>query len=323
MMMRCLAVMLLAAACGGSGNSTVDAAVDAPPDVPEIDAPMDGLATYRFVVSALRVPANNNQAREYGLDLDNDLVVDNQMGMVLGTLAGQGFDAQPAVTSAIDKGTILMLPEVRADSLTQSIQPATIALFEGANPTPAACAGTADTTCRKHLAGNASFMIAADSAHDAPLTGTIVSGQLIAGPGHVRLIANLFGDAPLELDLVGARMKLDPVTATGIAKGSIGGGITTAEMDAKIYPAFQASAMAAVTKDCTGSGPDCGCAPGSTGRTWISLLDTAPMNCAISVEEVKNNTLFQSLFAPDVTLEGQPAISIGLQITGVGAKFLQ
>lgn len=29
------------------------------------------------------------------------------------------------------------------------------------------------------------------------------------------------------------------------------------------------------------------------------------------------------LFAPDVTLEGQPAVSIGVQITAVGAKFLQ
>jgi hypothetical protein len=323
MMMRCLAVVLLAAACGGGGNSTVDAAIDAPPDVPEIDAPMDGLATHRYVISALRVPANNNQAREYGLDLNSDLTVDNQMGMVIGTLVGQGFEIQPAVTSAIDKGTILMLAEVRADSLTQSTLPATVTLLKGANPTPAACAGAADTTCRKHLAGNASFMIATDSAHDTPLTGTVVGGQLIAGPGHVRLIANLFGAAPVELDLVGARMKLDPVTATGIAKGSIGGGITTAEMDAKIYPAFQASAMAAVTKDCTGAGTDCGCAAGSTGRTWIQLLDTSPMNCAISVDEVKNSTLFQSLFAPDVTLEGQAAISIGLQITAVGAKFLQ
>jgi hypothetical protein len=310
-------------ACGGGGDQTIDAAIDAPPDVPELDAPIDGLATHRYVVSVLRVPENNAQARDYGLDLDGDLTVDNQLGMVIGTLASQGFAVQTQVTSAIDKGEILMLPEIRADSLTQSILPATFALFKGANPTPAACAGAADTTCKKHLAGNASFMIAADSAHDMPLTGTVIGGQLLAGPGHVRISVNLFGGAPTAFDLVGARVKLDPVTATGIGKGSIGGGITTTEIDAKLYPAFQASAMAAVTRDCTGSGADCGCGSGTEGKQWIALLDTMPANCAISVEEVKGNSLFQSLFAPDVTLEGQQAISIGLQITGVGAKFLQ
>ena len=284
---------------------------------------MDGLVTHRYVVSQLRVPTTNNQAREFGLDLNGDAVVDNQMGMVIATLAGQGFMAQTATTASVDKGSILMLPELRSDSLTQSTLPATLAVFKGANPMPAACAGAADTTCKKHLTGTASFQIAADSSRDV-LTGAVVGGVFTAGPGHLRLIANIAGTNPVALDLVGARVKLTMLADGSIGSGILAGGITMADMNGKVYPEIQASAMAAVTRDCTNpAAADCGCGGSSEGKTWLGLLDTAPKNCAISVDEVKNNGLLQSLFAPDVTLEGQQALSIGVSISTVGAKFVQ
>jgi hypothetical protein len=36
--------------------------------------------------------------------------------------------------------------------------------------------------------------------------------------------------------------------------------------------------------------------------------------------EIKNQ-LIQSLFAPDVTIDGQMAVSVGFQVSAVGATF--
>lgn len=317
MKMRSLVVTLLAA-CGGGGSSTPDAVeIDAP-----VDAPPDGLTTHRYVVSQLNVPTNDHQAREFGLDLDGDLVVDNQLGMVMGTYAGQGIDTQGPTSAAVDRGSILMLGELRADALTQSVLPATFTVLRGTNPNPSACNGASDTTCRRHLTGAAMFDIAADSAHDTPLSGTITGGMYTGGPGHLQLVTHVLGAMPIALDLIGARVKLQMLAEGTIGSGVIAGGIKQSDLDTKVYPQMQMSAMVAVNKDCTNpTAADCGCAGGSTGKTFLGLYDTSPKNCTITVEEIKNNSLTQSLFAPDVMLEGQPALSIGVKIIAVGAKF--
>jgi hypothetical protein len=310
----------LLAACGGGNSSTPDA----PPDMfVELDAPMDGLMTHRFVVASMNVPTNNNQAREFGLDLNNDATVDNQLGMVLGTLAGQGLDTQTSVTSSIDRGTILLLPELRTDMLGQSTLPATFTMFKGADPNPPPCASAGDTTCRKHLAGTASFRVAPDSAHDAPLIGAIVGGVFTGGPGRLQLITNMLGPTPIAFDLIGARVKLTMLADGTIGSGIVAGGVKQTDLDAKVYPQLQMSSMAAVAKDCPppNTPPGCGCAAGTTVKTFLDLFDTTPKNCAITVEEIKNNSLIQSLFAPDVTIDGQQAISIGVKISGTRAKF--
>ena len=52
----------------------------------------------------------------------------------------------------------------------------------------------------------------------------------------------------------------------------------------------------------------------------ISLFDTNH-DCAVSVTEIQNNSLIQALFAPDVTIDGQMALSVGFGVTAVGATF--
>jgi hypothetical protein len=46
--------------------------------------------TRRFVIDSIEVPRSNTQAREFGADLNGDKTVDNQLGMVTGTLASWG-----------------------------------------------------------------------------------------------------------------------------------------------------------------------------------------------------------------------------------------
>jgi hypothetical protein len=127
---------------------------------------------------------------------------------------------------------------------------------------------------------------------------------------------------PATLNLIGARVKLVP-TATTIMDGVLGGGVTTAERDAKIYPRIRDGANEAIMRDCTmlTAPPNCGCTPGSTGKSMTNLFDTAPKDCVVSLDEIKNNTLLQSLFAPDIMLEGQPAL-VGIGFTAVHAGFV-
>lgn len=102
----------------------------------------------------------------------------------------------------------------------------------------------------------------------------------------------------------------------------IAGALSQAEVDTKFIPALHQNAVVQVMADCTGTiPPDCGCAAGSTGRTYLNLFDTTPKNCAISLEEVRNNTLIQSLLAPDVTIEGQTALSFGFGVSAVKAAY--
>src|SRR4051812_35657854 len=96
--------VLFGIACGNtSTNQPPDAAIDAPPDA-LIDAPPPPMGTFRYVLDKERVPTTNNEARLFGLDLNGDATIDNQLGMVIATLTSQGFDIQGATTTAVDHG---------------------------------------------------------------------------------------------------------------------------------------------------------------------------------------------------------------------------
>jgi hypothetical protein len=92
-------------------------------------------AKQRFVVNAIQVPMTNTQAREYGADLNGDKTVDNQLGMVFGTLASFG-DITTHAPEMIASGSIESSVELVADNLSND---GTVALLykgsEGDTPT--------------------------------------------------------------------------------------------------------------------------------------------------------------------------------------------
>src|SRR5688572_4434748 len=116
-----VALALPMIACGGGGE-----------DQPTPEGPH-----YAFVSNKLFVPTNNNQAREFGLDLNGDKTVDNQLGMVLGTLSGQGFDVQGTIDKAIAEGDIILLVDFQSASFTSSAG-AGLQIKLGGSETPAA-----------------------------------------------------------------------------------------------------------------------------------------------------------------------------------------
>ena len=293
-------------ACGGGTDG------QAPPSGPH----------YTSVASELTVPANNTQAREIGLDLNADGTVDNQLGMVLGTLSNQGFDVQTTVDDAVAKGSIILLLDLQTPSFS-STSGAGLEVKLGDTPSPTPCTDPAViTTCGKHLAGTGSFTVAAGSAADSGVDGTITGGVFKGGPGNLSLQIALGGSDPIDLDLIGARVKATSLTETGIGEAILAGAITESDLNAKVIPAVHAQLGPILTRDCqTTPPPDCGCIANSTGKTILGLFDTTPKDCAVSIDEIKNNSLIKSLLSPDVTIDGVMALSLGISVKTVQATI--
>jgi hypothetical protein len=293
-------------ACGGGDDGQT------PPSGP----------VHTYVSNDVTVPANNAQAREIGLDLNGDKTIDNQLGMVLGTLASQGFDVQGTIDEAVLTGSIILLIDFQTPDFA-STTGAGLAVKLGENPMPAACTDPADLlTCGKHLAGGASFTLAAGSP-DAAVEGKIAGGVFTGGPGNITLQIALGGTEPISLDLIGARAKATGLSETALSEVILAGALTQSDLDTKVIPAVHAQIEPLIARDCTGIAPPdpCGCEANSTGKTVIGLFDTSPKDCTVSIEEIKTNSLIQSLLAPDVTIDGQEALSVGLKVTTVAATI--
>lgn len=277
-----------------------------------------------YVVSEATVPTNNNQAREFGLDLNGDKSPDNQLGMVLGTLSSQGFDVQGAIKGAVDQGDIILLLDLQTKDYSSTGNAGlAIKLGDKATAMPAPCTGTADTVCRHHLDGTGKFTFASGSPNDVAVSGKIVGGTFNGGPGNFSLQIALGGTQAIQLDLIGARAKASGMTDNGIESVVLAGALSQDDLNTKVIPAIHAQLGPLVTRDCPGTTPpDCGCmGTSSTGRTLLNLFDTMPKNCVVTVDEIKNNSLIQSLLAPDVEINGTQALSLGIKVKATKADF--
>jgi hypothetical protein len=291
---------------------------------------------YHYVANQAFVPTTNTQAREYGLDLDGNNQPDNQLGMVLSTLAGMGFDIQGTIDKAVAEGDIILLVDFQTKDFMNTTA-AGIQVFLGDNPTPAACNAGEEynedtkTGCKHHLDGSGMFQIAANSPSNAALGGKIINGNFTGGStkSDLSLQIALGGTAAIQLDLIGARAKASMISENGIGMGTsggvvFGGAVTKDDIDNKVIPAIQTQLVPIIEKDCTdrtNPAGGCGCANDSTGKTILGLFDTTPKDCMVTVEEIKNNSLIVSLLAPDVTIEGKMALSLGIKATAVKATF--
>jgi hypothetical protein len=290
---------------------------------------------YHYVANNVYVPTSNTQAREYGLDLNADGTVDNQLGMVLSTLAGMGFDIQATIDTAVAEGSIILLADFQTKDFMNTTA-AGVQVYLGENPTPAACTGTemydpvAKTGCKHHLDGSGSFSISASSPENAALGGKIVNGTFTGGPGDLSLQIALGGTTAIKLDLIGARAKASSISETMIGSGTtggivFGGAVTKEDIDTKVIPAIQAQLVPIISEDCPGTDPNatpaCACMADSTGKTILGLFDTNPKDCKVTVEEIKTNSLIVSLLAPDVTVNGKMALSLGIKATAVKATY--
>jgi hypothetical protein len=103
--MRFVPLLLLAACASEPSN--------------DITGPYTGPTT-RFVVDRIDLPMMNTESREFGDDLNGDGIVDNQLGMVVATLAN--FDTVTTHgADMIAAGAIASSVEIVADNFGDSI----------------------------------------------------------------------------------------------------------------------------------------------------------------------------------------------------------
>ena len=287
---------------------------------------------YHYVANNVFVPTTNTQAREYGIDLNADGTTDNQLGMVLSTLAGMGFDIQATIDTAVAEGSIILLVDFQTKDFSNTTA-AGIQVYLGDNPQPPACNSgemyndMTKTGCKHHLDGSGMFAIDPQSPTNAALAGKIVNGTFTGGPGDLSLQIALGGTNAIKLDLIGARAKAQMISADGIGSGTSGGvvlagAVTKDDIDNKVIPAIQQQLVPIIMEDCPGGTPPaCNCMADSTGKTILGLFDTNPKDCAVTVDEIKNNSLIVSLLAPDVTINGKMALSLGVKATAVKGTY--
>jgi hypothetical protein len=286
---------------------------------------------YHYVANKVFVPTTNMQAREYGLDLNKDGTVDNQLGMVLSTLGSMGFDIQTTIDKAVAEGSIILLVDFQTKDFMNT-SAAGVQVFLGDNEMPAACNSgetyneTTKMGCGHHLAPGSMFSVASNSPMNASLAGKTANGTFNGGPGNLSLQIALGGTTAIQLDLIGARAKGSSMSADAIGSGTsggiiFGGAITKDDIDNKVIPAIQAQLGPIITRDCPNAMPTtCTCTDSSTGKTILGLFD-ANKDCTVSVDEIKSNSLIVSLLSPDVTVDGKMALSLGIKATAVKATY--
>jgi hypothetical protein len=274
-----------------------------------------------YVAERATVPTSAVQSAELGLDLDGNKAVDNRLGEILATFATQGLDAQGAVNLAIDQGDTLLLLDVETQGFDGTNRAGLkVMVGDRTSAMPAPCASPTDTVCRKHLDGNGSFKVAAGS-ESPQLLGKLINGDLTAGPGNYSFSLSLSGTQPIQLDLIGARAKLTGVGDGYIDSVILAGALTKEIVDTRILPVVHAQLAKIVQATCLGSPPPgCGCVAGSRGKTILTIFDTN-QNCMLTLDEIKSNSLLGGLLTPDVTIDGTPALSFGMEISAVKAAI--
>ena len=151
------ALLPFIAACGGDDEGNV---------VPEG-------THYHYVANKVFVPTTNTQAREYGLDLNKDGTVDNQLGMVLSTLGSMGFDIQTTIDTAVKEGSIILLADFQTKDFTNTTA-AGVQIFLGDKREPGPASDPNDKSDTKEHMEN--FLEAVKSRNYKDLHGEIVDG---------------------------------------------------------------------------------------------------------------------------------------------------
>ena len=245
-------------------------------------------------------------ATQLAFDLDGNGKVDNTLGMLIDTVAQQAkVDAQGEVASAISKGDIIVLADVQATDLTNGC--GKVSVYLGANPNPAPCTDPANSaTCGQHLQGTGTFDIAANSPKDTSVFGTIKGGRFFLdkgdAPGNFSLELDIIdGQAPIRLDLLGARIEITKISPDGIT-GRIGGAIKSSDLQNTVLPTVVNLVNGVVMTDCMLDAANvCQCAADSPGKIIADLFDKDD-NCSVSAEELSTDPIISSLLLPDVDL---------------------
>ncbi len=327
-------IPLTFAACGGTDSGDCTAS--------------GGTNSAQYVVNSVLVPSAS--AKDYGIDLNGDTRVDNQLGQIIVTLAGQGLNVQDGVNQALMGGDLILLVKessTDASFMSDSCATSTLQLGQKA-PMP-------DFSGMGHFTPDGTQTPA---TFNGPITGGKFNSAPPATTTHpvtaqvtLPLVA---GQTPVPIVLQGAHLQYTR-SGTGLMSGQLQGGIKSSDVQSNIVPAVASLLTNKLQTDNpqtstdmqisslfdTGGKADPACAAGTCKNptTGMDPLNRAGQ-CAvkgdkiIDVCEVSTNGLVTNLLAPDVQLFNsagmyQPnkdntmkdSLSVGLGFTAVGATF--
>lgn len=277
--------------------------------------------TRQFVIDSFDAPNDAAEVGRFAFDVDGDDLGDNTIFSSLVTF-GSGIpelDLQPTINSLLVSGALLQLLEAElGDSCAQT----TMYLGEDRDTPP---------NPDDNFSGDESFRVA--STLRGRMTGAHIDDGVLGGPGgSTELRLPLFSrTTPIDLPLVEAQIRYI-VTDEGAIEGAIGGAIRADVVNGVVLPSLALSLQDVVTRDCAGGTPPMCCPDGTDGRGLLNIFDDDD-DCALSIEEVRDDALVQSIFGPDVDLYNggvlepnvdgvKDAVSIGLGFTAVNAFFL-
>lgn len=282
---------------------------------------------HHYVVASTLLPTDTATATAYGVDLDGDASVDNQVGDFFKSfIAAGGFDFNVYSAAAIANGDVLLLADLQADDLVNASR-AGFTIYRGADPSPAPCTNPNDPlTCGQHLTGTGSFSVQSGTDTDATVLGDVAGGAFeTSEPGHV-LVSFAIGATPVHLRLERGRVKIAAITPTTLQGGAISGAVTSADVQGTLVPALHTVVSEVTARDCTGGAPpSCGCMASSEGIAAMNLFDDDD-DCAVSLAEFQANTMVAALLAPDLDLDDDgtnDAHSVGVGFTAVAGTFTQ
>jgi len=275
---------------------------------------------YQYVISRIYIPETNTQAREYSVDLNNDKSGDNQLGTIFSLLHNQGFSVSSTVAESLLRGHAIMLGSLQTVAF-DSTRASGFRTSLGENPQPSACADpTMLMTCGRHLATEAHYDLVLNSDSLLGVAG-FEDGRLEVPVGSMRIAIGIDPAAPLRLELRDARVKLSNMTPTSGA-AIIGGAIAESDLDTVVIPEVARNLARIVRDECgvqSQPGP-CGC-PNNERANLIQAVFDGNDDCTIDMQEVASNDLVQSLFSPELTIEGEQYLSFGIGAELAPATF--
>lgn len=271
-----------------------------------------------FVISEIKVPKDATQAKDFGVDFDNNGTVDNALGSILSALAGvsKGLDIQATLSQTVNEGGTIVLFKIQATDFSNDPNAAAQAwLGEDKKCCPNAgkdatkCATEAKTTC---WSGSAEFTIASSSPKDATFPGSISGGKIKFGPAELSLELPLTSAGAISLSLKQAQftgtLSTDGKTITD---GKLSGAITKSDLDNNVIPAV-AKLLDSTIKGTTVS---------DDTKKQIKNLFDKNSDGTITKEEVAGNDLIKTFLAGDVDIDGdgKSELSLGIGFKAVGA----
>ena len=194
-------------------------------DDPSLEGPPEVASgsDHTFVQTGWIMPGDPGVTfREVGFDLDEreDHGVDNQVGMMIGSLRALRLDLTAASTDAFARGEVVALHTIRADDLTDDDS---VRWRLGAG---------VPTTTPPRFDGSDRFTAMVDTGE---LFGTIEDGRLAGAYGNVTIRVPFFaGQAPIAFALDDARIAVD--LRGGGCTGKIGGRIPVADLRERLLP---------------------------------------------------------------------------------------